>query len=53
MVGPLISGAVQERAGFAPLFLTTSTLYALSTMLLYVFFRDVEPRPGTETLAET
>jgi MFS family permease len=52
MVGPVISGAVQERAGFAPLFLTTSTLYALSTALIHVFFRDTEPAPGAETPVE-
>lgn len=42
MVGPAISGAVQAGAGFAPLFLTTSTLYALSAGLLYYLFRDAE-----------
>jgi len=45
MIGPAISGAVQARAGFAPLFLATSVLYALSAGLTYVFFRDAERAP--------
>lgn len=45
MVGPAISGAVQARAGFAPLFLVTGTLYAVGAGLTYLFFRDAERAP--------
>ena len=46
MVGPAISGAVQTRVGFAPLFLATGTFYALSTALMHVFFHDAESPPS-------
>jgi predicted MFS family arabinose efflux permease len=53
MVGPAISGAVQTRAGFAPLFLTTGVFYTLSTALIYLFFRGAEPAPGSAPPVET
>lgn len=42
VVGPAVSGVVQERAGFTPLFVATGTLYALSTILTHTFFKDAE-----------
>jgi predicted MFS family arabinose efflux permease len=38
-VGPYISGVVQQRWGFAPLFINTAVLYALSIFLTWIFFR--------------
>jgi predicted MFS family arabinose efflux permease len=38
-VGPYLSGLVQQRWGFAPLFINTAILYALSILLIWVFFR--------------
>jgi len=41
-IGIFISGLVQTRFGFSPLFITTGTLYALSTFLTWVYFRPKE-----------
>ncbi len=46
-VGPYISGLVQQRWGFAPLFLSTAVLYALAITLTWVFF---QPRAGRDVL---
>ncbi len=43
-VGPIISGMIQQEYGFAPLFITTLILYTLSTMLVWIFFKDTENR---------
>ena len=43
--GPYISGIVQETHGFSPLFIVTSALYAISTLITWVFFRDSEAPP--------
>jgi predicted MFS family arabinose efflux permease len=56
MVGPAISGAVQARAGFGPLFLATTVFYTLGAGLTYVFFHDAEHKPveaGLPALVET
>jgi MFS family permease len=37
-VGPFLSGLVQERYGFAPLFVATCVLYGASTWLTWIFF---------------
>jgi predicted MFS family arabinose efflux permease len=44
IVGPTISAVVQVRAGFAPLFLVTSALYAAGAALTYYFFHNSEGR---------
>jgi len=44
-VGPYLSGVVQARYGFAPLFLSTATLYGLAIGLTWVFFRSAEQPP--------
>ena len=41
-VGPYISGVVQARYGFAPLFISTATLYSLAIGLMWLFFRNTE-----------
>lgn len=46
-VMPVVSGFIQEHYGFAPIFITTSILYALSTALIWHFFKDSEtPLPS-------
>lgn len=36
--GPYISGIVQQKHGFDPLFIATTVLYALSTLVVWIFF---------------
>jgi predicted MFS family arabinose efflux permease len=43
-VGPYISGVVQQRYGFSPLFISTAVLYALGISLTWIFFRPKEDR---------
>jgi MFS family permease len=43
--GPAISGFVQQRYGFAPLFITTTVLYAFATAMTYFFFHKSESDP--------
>ena len=52
-VGPYISGVVQQRWGFSPLFVSTAVLYALGISLTWIFFgpkagRDPLPAPVIE-----
>ncbi len=44
-VGPYLSGVVQARWGFAPLFISTAVLYTLAIGLTWLFFRDKETEP--------
>jgi MFS family permease len=46
-IGPYISGIVQQRYGFSPLFVSTAILYALGISLTWIFFR---PRPVRDLL---
>jgi len=50
--GPYISGVVQARYGFAPLFVGTATLYGLAIGLTWVFFRntEVQAKPASATV---
>jgi len=41
-VGPWLSGVAQARVGFGPIFVTTAVIYAFSTLLTWVFFKDTE-----------
>ncbi len=41
-VGPLISGWVQQRAGFQPLFIATTIIYGIACFLTWSFFRNSE-----------
>jgi MFS family permease len=43
VIGPLISGFVQERYGFTPLFIATAVLYASGVAMIWYFFRGHEP----------
>jgi predicted MFS family arabinose efflux permease len=43
-VGPYLSGVVQQRYGFTPLFITTGVLYLSSIGLTWAFFSDREKR---------
>jgi MFS family permease len=45
-IGPYISGIVQQRWGFTPLFINTGILYALAIALTWIFFR---PKTITNT----
>ena len=38
-VGPYLSGLVQQRWGFTPLFISTAVLYGAGIMMTWVFFR--------------
>jgi MFS family permease len=44
-VGPYLSGVVQARYGFAPLFISTAALYGIAIGLTWVFFHRVEETP--------
>jgi MFS family permease len=46
-VGPYISGVVQESYGFTPLFIATGILYFISTLLIWLLFKQVEFEGGT------
>jgi MFS family permease len=52
-VGPYLSGVVQARWGFAPLFLSTATLYGVAIGLTWVFFRHAEGRPAPVSALES
>lgn len=41
-VGPYLSGVVQQRYGFTPLFLSTATLYGVAIWLTWTFFGKAE-----------
>jgi MFS family permease len=43
-VGPYISGVVQQRWGFTPLFINTAVMYALGIGLTWIFFRPKAER---------
>src|SRR5512143_704209 len=45
-VGPYVSGVVQQRYGFTPLFITTAILYGLAIAFTWVFFRSSELEPA-------
>jgi MFS family permease len=44
-VGPYISGVVQQRWGFDPLFAATGVLYALAISATWIFFHKSEAQP--------
>jgi MFS family permease len=43
---PMASGLIQAKYGFSPIFITTGILYAVSTAMIWMFFKDV-PEPVT------
>lgn len=42
LAGPFISGVIQERYGFSPLFIGTFFLYSVSILLTWIFFHNSE-----------
>jgi MFS family permease len=44
-VGPYVSGVVQERYGFPPLFIATAILYSIAIALTWIFFKGMEDLP--------
>ena len=48
-IGPFLSGIVQVRYGFAPLFISTAALYTLATLLTWIFFHKSD-RPAPISL---
>ena len=38
-VGPYLSGLIQQRYGFSPLFVSTAILYGIGIVLTWIFFR--------------
>ncbi|MBW1945696.1 MAG: MFS transporter, partial [Deltaproteobacteria bacterium] len=53
VIGPLVSGFVQERYGFGPLFIATAVLYASGVGMIWYFFRDYEPVGMEEPVMQT
>jgi MFS family permease len=45
---PMVSGFIQEQYGFTPIFITTGILYAVSTVMIWGFFKDVPELVGAE-----
>jgi predicted MFS family arabinose efflux permease len=41
-VGPFISGVVQQRYGFSPLFITTTILYLIAVGVMWKMFHSAE-----------
>lgn len=52
-VGPFISGVVQQRYGFSPLFVSTTVLYAIAIALIWVFFGQKRNPAGQDPMAAT
>ena len=48
---PMVSGVIQARYGFSPIFITTGILYALSTAMIWAFFKDVPETVTAEVAA--
>ena len=46
-IGPYLSGVVQERWGFTPLFITTAILYGVGLLLTWIFFHTKTGRRDT------
>jgi len=43
-IGPFLSGLIQIRYGFQPLFLTTATIYCFSILSTWIFFNKYEKK---------
>jgi len=46
--GPYLSGYVQDRWGFAPLFITTALVYVLAVAVTWAFFHATEESPAPD-----
>jgi MFS family permease len=52
-VGPYISGVVQERYGFSPLFITTTLLYLIAVGVMWKMFHNAEQtQAGAELVTQ-
>jgi predicted MFS family arabinose efflux permease len=49
-IGPYLSGLVQQRWGFTPLFINTAVLYAAGIIMTWVFFRPKNVKTPTMLL---
>ncbi len=49
-IGPFLSGLIQIRYGFQPLFLTTAFIYCLSILSTWIFFNQYEKKKLAEDL---
>lgn len=49
-VGPYISGIVQERYGFSPLFIATTILYIVAVAVMWRMFHNSERLPSRELI---
>ena len=48
---PVVSGLIQETYGFTPIFITTGILYAVSTAMIWMFFKDADRPAALEPAA--
>lgn len=51
-IGPFISGIIQERYGYSPLFIITAILYSVGVFLTWRFFGNREKEIQTAELAD-
>lgn len=49
VVGPFLSGLVQQHFGFTPIFLATACLYGLASFLMWTFFHQMDRREPAQT----
>ena len=50
---PLVSGLIQERYGFTPIFLGTAVFYAVGIGLIWIFFKDQETAAQPDAVLQT
>jgi MFS family permease len=49
-VGPYLSGVVQQRFGFSPLFIATTILYLIAVGVMWKMFHNAEPLHAKEEI---
>lgn len=52
VVMPLVSGLIQERFGFTPIFMITTVFYASGTSLIWKFFKNTEEDLQTQAIPQ-
>jgi MFS family permease len=50
---PLVSGVIQERYGFTPIFLSTGLLYGAGIALIWIFFKNSEAETHIQPVLQT
>jgi MFS family permease len=50
-VGPYLSGVIQQRYGFSPLFMITTVLYGVAILLTWIFFGSHQTVAAAESVA--